>query len=68
MDKPKLAILVFASGKVNIVGAKERDEVYKAIEKMYPILLKYKLEFSKKAEMKIDNKIEKEFNDIQSED
>jgi len=50
MDKPKLAILVFASGKVNIVGAKERDEVYKAIEKMYPILLKYKLEFSKKAE------------------
>ena len=35
---------------------------------MYPILLKYKLEFSKKAEMKIDNKIEKEFNDIQSED
>ena len=68
MDKPRLAILVFASGKVNIVGAKERDEAYKAIEKIYPTLQKYKLEYSKKGESIIGNKNEKEFNNIQGKE
>ena len=58
MDKPKLAILVFASGKVNIVGAKERDEVYKAIEKMYPtksLTLKNKINQGLKVPIYIEN-------------
>ena len=38
MDEPKLAILVFASGKVNFVGVKERDDAYKALEKTYPLV------------------------------
>jgi len=48
MDEPKLAILVFASGKVNFVGVKERDDAYKALEIIYPLLKKHKLEIANK--------------------
>jgi len=64
MDKPRLAILVFASGKVNIVGAKARDETYKAIKKIYPTIYKYKLDYPKKIVSNNATKIENEFNDI----
>ena len=68
MDKPRLAILVFASGKVNIVGAKARDETYKAIKKIYPTIYKYKLDYPKKIASNNVTKIENEFNDIQGKD
>ena len=68
MDKPRLAILVFASGKVNIVGAKARDETYKAIKKIYPTIYKYKLDYPKKVVSNNATKIENEFNDIQGKE
>ncbi|XP_052036984.1 TATA box-binding protein-like 2 isoform X2 [Apodemus sylvaticus] len=42
MVKPQVVLLIFASGKVVLTGAKERSEIYEAFEKMYPILESFK--------------------------
>ncbi|XP_051039959.1 TATA box-binding protein-like 2 [Phodopus roborovskii] len=42
MVRPQVVLLIFASGKVVLTGAKERSEIYEAFENMYPILESYK--------------------------
>ena len=44
MGNPKLCILIFDSGKINFVGAKNRDDIYKALKNIYPLVKKYKNE------------------------
>ena len=44
MRKPELTVLVFKSGKVNFVGAKNREDIFDALQKIYPLLCKYKNE------------------------
>ena len=60
MDKPKLAVLVFASGKVNFVGFKESEDAFKALKNINPFIQKYKIILKNKNE---ETK-EKEFNNI----
>lgn len=38
MVEPKVVLLVFVSGKVVLTGAKRREDVYSAFEKIYPVL------------------------------
>ncbi len=38
MDKPRVVLLIFSSGKMVITGAKRENEVYEAVEKIYTIL------------------------------
>ena len=42
MRKPELTLLVFKSGKMNFVGAKNKDDIFEALKKIYPLLFKYK--------------------------
>lgn len=42
MLDPKLALLIFVSGKVVITGAKSRDDLYDAFNKIYPVLLQFR--------------------------
>ncbi len=44
MQNPKLVLLVFVSGKIVIIGARDRMQVYQAFENIFPILLKCKKE------------------------
>jgi transcription initiation factor TFIID TATA-box-binding protein len=43
MGEPKVVLLVFASGKLVITGAKRGEQVYEAAEKMRAILIDYEL-------------------------
>ncbi|KAL5110916.1 TATA-box-binding protein [Taenia crassiceps] len=38
MQKPKIVLLIFVSGKIVLTGAKVRDEIYQAFSNIYPIL------------------------------
>ncbi|KAJ1530108.1 TATA-box-binding protein [Nowakowskiella sp. JEL0078] len=38
MHKPKIVLLIFVSGKIVLTGAKVRQEIYDAFEKIYPVL------------------------------
>lgn len=38
MDAPKVVLLIFASGKIVLTGAKERKQIYLAYEKILPLL------------------------------
>jgi transcription initiation factor TFIID TATA-box-binding protein len=38
MTKPKVVLLIFASGKIVLTGAKTREEIYEAYEKIKPLL------------------------------
>ncbi|MCD7465019.1 TATA box-binding protein-like protein 2 [Datura stramonium] len=38
MKQPKIVLLVFASGKIVITGAKFRDDIYTAFDNIYPVL------------------------------
>ncbi|KAJ3125133.1 TATA box-binding protein-like protein 2 [Nowakowskiella sp. JEL0407] len=38
MHKPKIVLLIFVSGKIVLTGAKVRQEIYEAFEKIYPVL------------------------------
>jgi transcription initiation factor TFIID TATA-box-binding protein len=42
MVEPKLVLLVFVSGNVVITGAKNREEIYKAFENLFPVLAMFK--------------------------
>lgn len=42
MTKPELTLLIFQSGKMNFVGAKNKDDIYEALQKIYPLLCKFK--------------------------
>ena len=41
MEKPKVTVLMFASGKINFVGAKKQEDIFEAYKKIYPIVAKY---------------------------
>ncbi|KAJ1501001.1 TATA-box-binding protein [Coelomomyces lativittatus] len=42
MIKPKIVLLIFVSGKIVLTGAKVREEIYEAFEKIYPVLSDFK--------------------------
>ena len=42
MSKPELTLLIFQSGKMNFVGAKNKDDIFDALNKIYPLLCKFK--------------------------
>ncbi|KAH0729061.1 TATA-box-binding protein-like [Solanum tuberosum] len=42
MKKPKIVLLVFASGKIVITGAKVRDDTYAAFDNIYPVLTQFR--------------------------
>ena len=60
MDKPKLAVLVFSSGKVNFVGIKKKDDAFEALKNIQPFIQKYKIVIKNKNE----EAKEKEFDNI----
>lgn len=39
MTVPKIVLLIFVSGKIVLTGAKVRQEIYDAFDKIYPVLL-----------------------------
>ncbi len=41
MESPKVVLLIFVSGKIVLTGARSRDDVYGAFNRIYPVLLKY---------------------------
>jgi len=43
MTEPKVVLLVFASGKLVITGAKREEQVHEAVEKIRAILIDYEL-------------------------
>lgn len=38
MLDPKIVLLIFVSGKVFLTGGKSRDDLQKAVSKIYPVL------------------------------
>ena len=42
MVKPKIVLLIFVSGKIVLTGAKQREEIYKAFEAIYPVLSEFR--------------------------
>ena len=54
MENPKLTAFIFSSGQINFVGAKERKDIDKALEYIYPLVAKFKME-NKENEDKIVN-------------
>ena len=42
MEGPKIVLLIFTSGKIVLAGAKNRNDIYKAYYKMYPVLRQYR--------------------------
>ena len=38
MDTPKVVLLISASGKIVLTGAKEREQIYDAYKKILPLL------------------------------
>ena len=50
MLEPKIVLLIFVSGKIVLTGAKNREDIYKAYDKILPILMKFR-----KSEFKLGN-------------
>nr|AED87004.1 tata box binding protein [Sterkiella histriomuscorum] len=42
MATPKIVLLIFASGKIVLTGAKNKNDIKEAYENIYPVLKKYK--------------------------
>jgi transcription initiation factor TFIID TATA-box-binding protein len=42
MEKPKVALLIFNSGKIVLAGAKCREDVYTAYQKIFPVLFSFR--------------------------
>lgn len=38
MQKPKIVLLIFVSGKIVLTGAKVREQIYQAFNNIFPIL------------------------------
>ncbi|XVF56736.1 hypothetical protein PTKIN_Ptkin06aG0144300 [Pterospermum kingtungense] len=43
MKQPRVMVQVFSSGKIAIAGTPSRDEVFKAFENIYPILMSFRV-------------------------
>ncbi len=48
MKDPKIVLLIFASGKIVLTGAKTRENIYKAFDNIYKVLKKYEKKNPKK--------------------
>ena len=44
MNNPQLTLLIFSSGKINFVGAKNKNDIYEANKNIYPFLSKFRSE------------------------
>ena len=42
MKDPKIVLLIFASGKIVLTGAKNKTDIYEAFDNIYPVLKKFK--------------------------
>ena len=42
MKEPKIVLLIFASGKIVLTGAKNKSDIYDAFDNIYPVLKKFK--------------------------
>jgi len=42
MKQPRIVLLIFVSGKVVLTGAKRKEELYEAFEKIYPVLCEFR--------------------------
>jgi len=42
MQNPKIVLLIFVSGKIVLTGAKVRDEIYEAFDRIYPVLVDFR--------------------------
>lgn len=42
MKEPKVVLLIFVSGKVVLTGAKKREDLFAAFEKIYPVLQEFR--------------------------
>lgn len=42
LESPKVVLLIFTSGKIVLAGAKTRQEIYSAYQKIYPVLFNFK--------------------------
>lgn len=42
MNKPEIVLLIFVSGKIVLTGAKQKNEIFEAFEKIYPVLAKHR--------------------------
>jgi len=42
MQDPEIELLIFASGKIVLTGAKNKENIYTAFENIYPVLKKHK--------------------------
>jgi transcription initiation factor TFIID TATA-box-binding protein len=42
MQTPKIVLLIFASGKIVLTGAKNKQDIYDAFDNIYPVLKKFK--------------------------
>ena len=63
MRNPQLTVLVFKSGKINFVGAKNENDIFDAFGKVYPLFRKYKNDIIMKQENDEDIN-EAEFSNI----
>jgi transcription initiation factor TFIID TATA-box-binding protein len=44
MIDPNIVILIFASGKIVLTGGKKKDDIFEGFKKIYPLLIKFKIE------------------------
>ena len=42
MEKPKVVLLIFTSGKIVLAGAKSRSQIHEAYQKIYPVLILFR--------------------------
>lgn len=42
MQTPKIVLLIFASGKIVLTGAKNKQDIFTAFDNIYPVLKKFK--------------------------
>ena len=42
VESPRVVVLVFVSGKICVTGAKSRSQLLDAVQKLYPLLYKFK--------------------------
>jgi hypothetical protein len=42
MQLPKIVLLIFVSGKIVLTGGKNREDIYKAFENIYPVLTEFR--------------------------
>ena len=42
MQLPTIVLLIFVSGKIVLTGGKNREDIYKAFENIYPVLTEFR--------------------------